>query len=260
MKSFQNIVFALATLAVADAVAVTSATGSTFVGISTTPADSGSTVTTSRAATVTSTLVGVSTTRAVTSFSTSIPVVSSSFSSSRPASSSSFSSSRPASATGGFIFAGVYTTCLEVTFGGPTATASTGFPVSSSSSVANAATSSSFPESSTVDANGSTSTVHVNGTVTSFPTSTVHVNGTVTSFPTSTVHVNGTATASIGFPSVISSEFPAHYAVFTTCLVFLPSSSATASSFPSSSVFVTEPAGPTTIAGSSFATVTSTIA
>ncbi|KAJ7685973.1 hypothetical protein B0H17DRAFT_1137168 [Mycena rosella] len=249
MKSFQNIVFALATLAVANAVAITSATGSTFVGVSTTPAAGGSTVTTSRAVTVTSTLVGVSTTRAVTSFSTSIPVVS-----------SSFSSSRPASATGGFIFAGVYTTCLEVTFGGPTATASTGFPVSSSSSVANAAASSSFPESSTVDANGSTSTVHVNGTVTSFPTSTVHVNGTVTSFPTSTVHVNGTATASIGFPSVISSEFPAHYAVFTTCLVFLPSSSATASSFPSSSVFVTEPAGPTTIAGSSFATVTSTIA
>ncbi|KAJ6521775.1 hypothetical protein DFH09DRAFT_1192196 [Mycena vulgaris] len=209
MKSFQTLataVFALATFSFANA-AVTTAVTSTITarptGANTSSIASNGTshfttsVTTVHNATITARPTGGNTstiaangTSIFTTFTT---------------------SSAPANATGGFVVAGIYTTCLELTFAVPNGTVN-------GTATANF-TRSAFP------------TASANFTSTAGDHFTIFPNATATAFPTGSP--NGTA---------VSSAFPEAVTVFTTCLVFLPENTGTVSGFNSSAT-----AGPSAV-------------
>ncbi|KAJ7890168.1 hypothetical protein B0H14DRAFT_2690791 [Mycena olivaceomarginata] len=210
MKSFQNIVasaLVLSAFSLVNAAAVTSSAVGTPVAVTSTATrihPSGSAATTAVSSSHITTPVASFSTVTAVSASTSAAVTSFPSGSVGPA--------------GGFVVTGIYTTCLTVTFDAPrynhlrSASASIGLPTVVAPSSTPVAVSSSAEATSPV----SSTPVAV--------TSSVEATSPVTS----TVVASGSASAS---------SAPASVVVFTTCLAFLPSASATATATPSSSFF-----------------------
>ncbi|KAF8155220.1 hypothetical protein K438DRAFT_1943005 [Mycena galopus ATCC 62051] len=118
--------------------------------------------------------------------------------------------------TGGYVVAGVYTTCLTLTFAAPTSISlNPGGPIIGSASATNT------PVSSGVNPGGPISSV---SSASSVPVpSSINPGGSIQSAPP----VSASASA---FPSGINPGgpiIPVPSEVFTTCLVFLPSATAT---------------------------------